>query len=262
VLPLAARARRMPVVAVNYGLNLIWRRASDARRRLLRASLRSAASVVCLGESQRAELVDAAGLEPDRVRTLLVPIDDVFFTPCEQRGELVLSVGKDLARDYATVVDAVGPLDVETRLVAHPRNLQGLNVPSHVHADDGLPSVELRDLYARAACVVVAQHRDGYPYGSEAGGLTALLEAMAMAKPVVATDRAILRDYVEDGTDALLVPPEDPAALRGAVERVLGDPELAARLGAAGRARVERAHTTRGMAAQLAPLLRGLGSPR
>jgi glycosyltransferase involved in cell wall biosynthesis len=79
---------------------------------------------------------------------------------------------------------------------------------------------------------------------------------MAMGRPVVATERAILRDYVEDGVEALLVPPEDPGALRAAIERVLGDPELARSLGAAGRARVERAHTTRGFAAQLAPLLR------
>jgi glycosyltransferase involved in cell wall biosynthesis len=261
-LPLAGRARRLPVVVVNYGLNLIWNRASGFRRRILGASLRSAARVVCLGESQRSELVDAAGLDPDRVLTMLVPIDDEFFTPVPERGEIVLSVGKDLARDYRTLLEAVTPLDVQTRLVAHPRNLQGLTLPASAEAADGLPSAALRELYARAACVVVPQHRDGFPYGSEAAGLTALLEAMAMGKAVVATDRAILHDYVEDGVDALLVPPGDPAALRTAVERVLGDAELAGRLGAAARARVERAHTTRGFAAQLEPLLRALGSPR
>jgi glycosyltransferase involved in cell wall biosynthesis len=85
--------------------------------------------------------------------------------------------------------------------------------------------------------------------------LTALLEGMAMAKPIVATERAILRDYVEDGVDALLVPPEDPSALREAIARVLSDRELAERLGAAARARVERNHTTRGFAARPAPVL-------
>jgi glycosyltransferase involved in cell wall biosynthesis len=86
--------------------------------------------------------------------------------------------------------------------------------------------------------------------------LTALLEALAMAKPVVATERPILRDYVVDGETALLVPPEDPAALREAVQRVLGDEELAQRLGANGRARVEAALTTRHFAERIAPVLR------
>src|SRR5436305_17523 len=84
-----------------------------------------------------------------------------------------------------------------------------------------------------AADVALPQRRDGYPYGSEGGGLTALLEAMAMGRPLVATGRAILRDYVADGDNALIVPPEDPAALRAAIERVLGDRALAERLGAA-----------------------------
>ena len=102
--------------------------------------------------------------------------------------------------------------------------------------------------------MVLPQRADSYGYGSEGGGLTALLEAMAMGKAVVATDRAILRDYVDDGVEALIVPPEDPSALRGAIERVLGDDELATRLGAAARSRVERSHTTRGFAARIAPM--------
>jgi len=66
LLPLAARGRRLPVVAINFGLNLIWRRASRARRVLLRSSLRAAARVICLGESQRSELVASAGLDAAR----------------------------------------------------------------------------------------------------------------------------------------------------------------------------------------------------
>ena len=55
--PLVARARRRPrVVVVNYGLCTIWDRSSAARRRVLGASLRSAAHVVALGEWQRERL--------------------------------------------------------------------------------------------------------------------------------------------------------------------------------------------------------------
>ncbi len=169
----------------------------------------------------------------------------------------MLTVGKDLARDFATFLAAVEPLDVRVQLAAFPRNLRGLVLPGNAEAGQ-LSPVELRDAYAGAACVVLPQRHDAYPFGSEGGGLTALLEAMAMGKPIVASDRAIIRDYVDDGVEALLVPPEDPAALRAAVARVLGDRELAERLGAAARARVELAHTTPLFAAQLAPVLRAV----
>ena len=257
--PLAARTRRLPVVVINFGLNLIWRRASQARRALLRASLRSAARVICLGESQRLELISLAGLDPERVVTMLVPIDDQFFQP---RGaadnRMVLSVGKDLARDYATFLEAVRPVDAEVALVAHPRNVDSLELPPNATLRGGVPFLELRELYAAAACVVLPQRRDSYAYGSEGGGLTSLLEAMAMGRPIVASDRAILRDYVDDGVEALVVPAEDPAAMREAVERVLADAELARSLGAAARARVERSNTSSGFAAGLAPLLRSV----
>ena len=254
--PLGARARRLPTVVVNYGLNLIRRRATPRRRALLDRSLRASARVICLGESQQAELL-ADGFPPELLDVMLVPIDERFFTPREEAAteHVVLTVGKDLSRDYRTFLAACGDLDARLELVVHPRNLESLVSPRNARVQR-VSSIDLRSLYAEAACVVVPQRADTYAYGSEGGGLTALLEAMAMGRAVVATERAILRDYVDDGVEALLVPPEDPAAMRAAIERVLGDPELARSLGAAGRARVERAHTTRGFAAQLAPLLR------
>lgn len=258
-LPLAARGRRLPVVVINFGLNLIWRRASPARRAFLRRSWRSASRLICLGASQRDELVEAAELDPARVLNLPIPVDERFFAPRpHDRERLVLTVGKDLARDYRTFFAAVSGLDVDARVIAHARNVEGLDVPANARLSGGVSFVELRELYARAACVVLPQRTDTYVYGSEGGGLTALLEAMAMGRPIVASDRAILHDYVDDGVEALLVPPEDPAALRDAVERVLADDELAGSLGAAARARVERRHTSQGFAAQLAPVLRSV----
>jgi glycosyltransferase involved in cell wall biosynthesis len=259
LLPLAARGRRLPVVVMNFGLNLIWRRASRARRALLGASLRSAARVICLGESQRSELIALAGLDPDRVVTMLVPVDVQYFEPrAVATGRTVLSVGKDLARDYATFLEAVGPLDVAATLVSHPRNVAQLEVPPNTTLRGSVPFSELRERYAAAACVVLPQRADDYPYGSEGGGLTALLEAMAMGRPIVASERAILRDYVEDGVEALIVPAEDPEAMREAIQRVLADPELARSLGSAARARVERANASSVFAAGLAPLLRAV----
>lgn len=252
--PLAARLRRLPVVVVNYGLCLIHQRAGRRRRALLAANLRAAHSVVCLGESQRAQLIEQTGLDPACVHIVPLGIDAEWFRPRPGPGEGVLAVGKDLARDYRSLVDAVAPLGVRAHIAGYRRNVTGIDLPPAITAGD-MPIAELREAYARAACVVVPQFRDGYPYGSEGGGLTALLEAMAMGRPLVVSDRGILRDYVRDGVEALVVPPEDPAALREAIARVLGEPELAARLGAAARRRVESALTSAHFAAGIAPLL-------
>jgi glycosyltransferase involved in cell wall biosynthesis len=250
--PLAALVRRAPaVLLVNYGLNLVYRRGSPARRRLLRASLGSAYGVLCLGRSQADELVAWGLVDAERAHVVPLGVDERWF-PARERSQgepLVLAVGKDLARDYTTFAEAMRGLDVRAEVIAFPRNLEGVRLPANVTARS-VDIAELRDLYARAACVVVPQHPDGYPYGSD-GGLTVLLEAMATARPVVATERAVLRDYVEDGKEALIVPPRDPSALRGAIERALASPGL----GRAGRERVERERTTRKLAERLAPIV-------
>jgi glycosyltransferase involved in cell wall biosynthesis len=65
-----------------------------------------------------------------------------------------------------------------------------------------------------------------------------LLEAMALGLPVISTAIAAIPEIVEDGVSGLLVPPGDPAALVAAVERLIADPDLGARLGANTRRRI------------------------
>jgi 2-deoxystreptamine N-acetyl-D-glucosaminyltransferase/2-deoxystreptamine glucosyltransferase len=85
--------------------------------------------------------------------------------------------------------------------------------------------------YFRAAAVVAAPSlREGY-------GVVAR-EAMAWGRPVVASAVGGLTDAVRDGVTGLLVPPGDIPALRAALERLLADPELRARLGSEGRRQV------------------------
>jgi len=67
-----------------------------------------------------------------------------------------------------------------------------------------------------------------------------VLEAMAHAKPVVATPVGGTAELVADGETGLLVPPRDPARLAEAISKLVADPELRGRLGRAGRERVER----------------------
>jgi glycosyltransferase involved in cell wall biosynthesis len=68
----------------------------------------------------------------------------------------------------------------------------------------------------------------------------AILEAMAAGKPVVAARTGGVPEVVVDGETGLLVPREDPDALRAALLRLAADPALRARMGAAGRERAER----------------------
>jgi glycosyltransferase involved in cell wall biosynthesis len=261
LVPIAARMRTRPrVIVINYGLNVTFFRSSAARRRLLTRSLRAAERVIALGESQRREMIEEMGVPSERTSVMPLPIDERWWSPPPapvDTDPYVLTVGKDLARDFRTFVDAVARMDIRAEMAVYPRNLDGIELPANVRARK-VPSQTLRELYAGASCVVVPQRRDGYPYGSEGGGLTALLEAMAMGLPVVATERAILRDYIDDGVDAIVVPPQDPGALRDAIDRICGDPDLAARVGGAGRRRVERAHPTRKFARDLIPLFTGV----
>jgi glycosyltransferase involved in cell wall biosynthesis len=74
---------------------------------------------------------------------------------------------------------------------------------------------------------------------SESFGLAAL-EAMACAKPVVASAVGGLPELVGDRETGLLVRPEDPAALARALDLLAGDPAMRASLGAAGRSKAKR----------------------
>ncbi len=71
------------------------------------------------------------------------------------------------------------------------------------------------------------------PFGAVA------LEAMAAGRPVVASAVGGLAELVVDGTTGIHVPPGDVPALRNALERIVADAPLRARLGAAGRERAE-----------------------
>ena len=86
-------------------------------------------------------------------------------------------------------------------------------------------------LLAAADIVVCPSRSEGFPQVP--------LHAQAAGIPVVATAVGGQSEVVLDGQTGLLVGPENPAALARAIERLIGDPALRRRLGAAGRARLE-----------------------
>jgi glycosyltransferase involved in cell wall biosynthesis len=94
---------------------------------------------------------------------------------------------------------------------------------------------DLRQLYADSACLVMPLEPAEFQ-----AGVTAILEAMAMAKPVICSRAPGQTDVIIDGENGCYVPCGDPIALRAAILKMLAEPNEAARLGAQGRQRIER----------------------
>lgn len=143
---------------------------------------------------------------------------------------LVVSAGRE-HRDYATLAEAVKDLPVRTVIAAGSLYSPAAHcrlpavMPANVSVEMRTPS-ELRDLYASAEVVVVPL----LPTDFQAG-VTTILEAMAMAKPVIVTATEGQRDIVTHGETGVLVPAHDPPALRSELERLLADPGERRRLG-------------------------------
>ncbi len=97
------------------------------------------------------------------------------------------------------------------------------------------------ELYAQAEVAVVPSLYEGFSLPA--------IEAMACGVPLVATTGGALPEVVgDDGVTGFLVPPGDPEGLAHMLLRVLGDTDLRARVGAAGRARVLTRFTWRATA--------------
>ena len=86
------------------------------------------------------------------------------------------------------------------------------------------------DLFVLASRVAADGDRDGLP--------NVLLEAQSQGLACVASDLSAIPELIEDGETGVLVPPDDPAALAAALERLIARPALRRALGQAGRRRV------------------------
>jgi len=117
-----------------------------------------------------------------------------------------------------------------------------------------IPDRELRTLMHTCTALVLPSITRAEAFGY------VQLEAMAAGKPVISTDVPSGVSWVnQDGRTGLVVRAGDAAALRDAVDRLTTDPALAARLGAAGRARVEEEFTLDRLRDRLRHLYEALG---
>lgn len=214
----AAAASGRPFVVTLHGSDV---ELANRVPRLVRPLLRRARAVVCVS---RALADDAHRLGARRVEWIPNGVELPAAVGHEASPAEVLYVGRLSAeKGVAELVEATRGLNL---VVVGDGPLRHL-VPGAL----GFVSPADRDSrYARAAVVVCPSRREGF-------GLTCA-EAMAHGRAVVASDVGGLRDLVRHEETGLLVPPRDPVALRAAVDRLLADPSVRRRLGAAARAHV------------------------
>jgi glycosyltransferase involved in cell wall biosynthesis len=102
---------------------------------------------------------------------------------------------------------------------------------------------DVRPFIAAADCVVLPSYREGLP--------RVLLEAAAMARPLIASDAPGCRHVVEEGVNGFLCAVRDAGSLADAMRRMIAlPPERRAAMGAAARARIEREFDERIVAAR------------
>lgn len=197
-------------------------------------------AVVVYSSAQRRFALDELGYRPEQVVLSTFMVDTDFWRPehvtvISAPRPMLCAVGQEL-RDYRTLVAAVRDLDVDVAIAAvspwskRADSVAEIDIPANVTAR-GYDLFALRQLYADAAIVVVPLQETDFQ-----AGITTILEAMSMGKPVVCTLTTGQTDTIVDGETGVYVAPGDAAAMRTAVERLLADPAEADRLGANARA--------------------------
>ena len=205
--------------------------------------------------------VDPALFDPDRVAPGRVaalraawgvpPDRPVILLPgrlARWKGQAVLVEAMAAVPEAAALLVGGGGEALRGELAARiaALGLQGRVILAG-HADDMPAALLLADIVVHAST------------DAEAFGRT-VIEAQAMARPVIAADLGGPRETVEEGVTGWRVPPGDPAALAAALRRVLAMPAAArAAIGAAARAHVLAATTTAAMQAATLDLYRELG---
>lgn len=182
-------------------------------------------------------LVRGAGVDPARHRV-------VAHGP---RAEPVAVMAARLLRDKGVVelieaarrlrearvplrIRIVGGIDPDNPTSLTSGEVDALRLDGAVEFTGAQADVEA--IYAQADIAVLPSYREGLP--------RALIEAAASGLPIVTTDTSGCREVVAHGENGLLVPVRDAPALAEALRTLTADPALRARMGAAGRARVER----------------------
>jgi glycosyltransferase involved in cell wall biosynthesis len=218
---------------------------------LYRTALRRAPVVFFQNADDRAVFVEGGMVRAGQARLLAGSgVDTAYWAPPPgprpARGHFLMIARVVADKGVREFVDAarivrqtspqarftlLGPVDVANRTAIPRAEIAGW-------VDEGLielhpPLDDVRPAIAGADFVVLPSYREGLS--------RVLLEASAMARPIVTTDVPGCRDVVREGENGFLCAARDGAALAAAMERALAlDDDRWAAMGAAGRARVKR----------------------
>jgi glycosyltransferase involved in cell wall biosynthesis len=275
--PIAAWMKRLApqikVIVMAHGVE-VWQ-PLPARRH---AALLAVDIVLAASTSTVQKLTEVQHVPPEKIRKLPWPLDPEVLSMANAPEHLaepeafpsspvILTVGRSAASEQYKGVDdliralpqlrsthqrltlaAVGAGDDLPRL----KNLAAeLGVASSVRFLTGLSKQELAACYARADIFALPSTGEGF-------GLV-FLEAMAFAKPIVAAAAGGSTDLVEHNVNGLLVPPRDQAALLQALDQLLGDDSLRAKLGQRGAEIVRRKYRFDLFQSQFAAILAACG---
>ncbi len=223
--------------------------AFTALSALTRGKFAGADRVIAVSEAVRERLV-SAGVPAERISVVRdgIPLDRPSPVPADrERVRRFLRLGP---KDFLVAhVAHLGPEKGQSDLIAAAPRVYA-ELPSAVIAivggGDRRAHLEREAAAAGAARILfigfwppedvpaLLSAADVFVFPSRKEGLGgALLEAMAVGTPVVATSTGGIPELVRDGVTGLLVPPRDPAALAGAILRLLRDPALRSRLSGA-----------------------------
>lgn len=244
------RALFVPPAETPFVLGPVFRSWPAGRRRSLRPGDAIRVAIAPIARARhRASLAHAAVLlaTPDAgpEGTLVPPgVDASRFEPEPARGETILFLGRlSVSKGVVELLEAFAEVTTtlpKARLVlagdgpereALTRRAAELGLGDRVEVLGPVAHNRVPELVRAAAVFCLPSH--GEPYGM------AILEAMAAARAVVATDAGGPRFLVGD-SGGRLVPVSDPAALARALAELLGDPTLLVEIGRRNRARVER----------------------
>lgn len=214
---LCGRGLRLGVLSLN-----LPRQHTGWKGALVRWAFRRLDLAFVHSRADLTELRDKLRLREDRMAfrrywRFMPAASDLDFARAEQaRDPYVLAYGAT-DRDFATFFAAMQDSPHHGVAVVRPWAIEGLTAPANVRVYEHLPLAQLDGLIARAAVCVIPL------LGSlPSSGQIALLSAYRQGKATICTEVKGIIDYLEDEA-VVRVPPQDPAALRQAIDRLMSD---------------------------------------
>ncbi|MFZ0677276.1 glycosyltransferase family 4 protein [Candidatus Binatus sp.] len=221
---------RLPIVAHTFNFTEL---PNAIKRSALGWMLSDVDRFVVFSELERSLYAKAFNLPENRFDVICwgaAPPDvDPSEAPVEV-GAYVCSIGGN-ARDYCTLLDAARMMPhIRFVCVARADNLRGIAVPDNVTVRTNVPLHQAMNILAHSRFMVLPLLHSEVPCGH-----VTIVAAMHLGKAIVITDSAGVRDYVQDGYNAVTIRPRSTADLIEATERLWSDPALCKNLAENGR---------------------------